>query len=78
MEGTKPRIFDVHRDLLVLAGVCRAENFSVFDLIDVQKPAFKLPLGAPEHEELVVLAVCEAEPQLTREQQRGDLFLCFH
>lgn len=78
VEGTEPRIFDVHRDLLVLVGVCRAENFPVFDLIYVQKPAFKLPLSAPEHEKLVVLTVCEAELHLTREQQRGDLFLCFH
>lgn len=50
VEGTEPRIFDVHSDLLVLVRVRRPKNLSIFDLIDIKEPALELPLSAPEDE----------------------------
>ncbi len=49
MKRTEVGVFNIHRDLVVLFRVCRAENFALLSDVDVEEPALELPGDAPEH-----------------------------
>lgn len=61
MEGTQTSIFDVHSNIFVLFGVCASKEFAARRHVNKQKSAFKLPLSASEHVQLLIGDVHESE-----------------